>query len=52
MIPRIPTPWDNRNGWLGVKYQITYLPRIPFTPISTADELKELKDYTISLSKN
>ena len=20
------TPSDNRNGWLGVKYQITYLP--------------------------
>ena len=19
------TPWDNRNGWLGVKHQITYL---------------------------
>ena len=20
-----PAPWDNRNGWLGVKHQITYL---------------------------
>ena len=52
MIQRIPTPWDNRNGRLGLKYQITYCPRISFTLISTADELKELKDYTISLSKN
>ena len=21
----LPTPWDDRNGWLGVKHQITYL---------------------------
>ena len=25
-----PTPWDNRNGWLGVKHQITYFPLFLF----------------------
>ena len=30
IIMRCVSPWDNRNGWLGVKHQITYL----LTPIS------------------
>ena len=25
-------PWDNHNGWLGVKHQITYLPPVPPHP--------------------
>ena len=34
--PFIDTPWDNRNGWLGVKHQITYLPFIDsFLGVST-----------------
>ena len=26
--PPIHSPWYNRTGWLGVKYQLTYLPLI------------------------
>ena len=26
IIPLSNTPWGNRNGWLGVKHQVTYLP--------------------------
>ena len=26
LTPLLPTPWDNRNGWPGVKHQITYFP--------------------------
>ena len=25
--PKYHSPWYNRNGWLGVKHQVTYLPK-------------------------
>ena len=34
----LPTPWDNCNGWLGVKHQITYL-LLPAS-VMTSDWLK------------
>ena len=38
------TPWDNRNGWLGVKHQITYLlTATAFEPSGAAGSVKETK---------
>ena len=28
LFASFPVRWDNRNGWLGVKHQITYLPEM------------------------
>ena len=31
MSTKCVMPWDNRNGWLGIKHQITYLPFLYIT---------------------